>query len=191
MFESHITVNMNRNKFKSICKRLNITPICIKDDTGSKLSTQLMTRKFHYHNCVPDVIQEVLDLSSEFTDVVRRKIEVILGKSNNINEIGVPILYYEYHLKYNIPSQHIDEFKKLVDQCGCHTAKNIFKQGVHKHNTRQIRFVTARSESAMNLARDTLSKYPQMGTMMEAVIYDDNPTIDSEWVCDCPLKVIK
>lgn len=188
MFESHITVTgIGRDKFRALCKKLRTTAICISDDTGSHLSRQLMTRRFHNTDDYQLAIDETFQLACKFDNVIRRKVEYILGRATVIPP-NLPIKYYEYHLKYEVPSDRLSYFKDVVESLGCHTAKNVFKQSVVRY-TNPTRFVTCRSEDRMKKVILALTEFKACGRMQEIVVFDDNDTIDSKWVCDCPLKV--
>lgn len=186
MFESHITVSDidSPAHFFETCQRLRVKPVIIENDTGSSEPRQVMTAKFHKTNSVEDAMQEVSVLAHGLRPfgVIRRKLEYI--------GIIDPHLYLEFHSKYAVSNERLDEFVADVASLGGHTATNINKpapQGAYV-------FATFRSPDLFDRAVGplTIRWGRAINTIKECVVFDDNPSIDSLWHCmECPLKTLK
>lgn len=180
IYESHITVNMPRNEFLAICRDNSLKPIHITEDTGSS-HEQFMTARFH--RCEDDDIA-ILNanlIAEKFKKrVTRTKVELILGKSD---EIPKKHLYLEFHAKFLLFSGEEQKFRDVAAEAGLHTARNALKSSWY-------RFATSRSEAAIRQGIDKLvaAKFRLMSLIRECVVYDSNPSVDDLWVCDCPLK---
>ena len=136
----------------------------------------MMTAKFHKTDSYDTAFNEMISLSLNFKNVIRKKLEVI-GKSK------IDCKYEEFHSKFEVPQTQSQQFLDLVLNLGSHTAKNIAKKTEH-------RFVSSRN---FLIHQNTISilkkKFKFLGTIHEYVVFDDNPNIDDRWVClDCPLK---
>lgn len=186
MYESHVTVvGIGDDEFKDACRTLGVKPVIIEDDTGSP-HRQVMTARFHKTADRFVAEAEMLAVADHFGPaVIRRKLEKIVGKRGAVPEH----LYLEFHLKYEVPEDAVGEFTRTVLGCGGHTARNAAAPGppgvVH-------RFATARSEEAVRGLSDGLSGYVRIQSLMECVVFDDNPELDSGWSCsmECPIKEI-
>ena len=168
MYESHITINgLEDEDFKTICKRLGVRPVIIENDTGSN-TRQLMTARFHKTNSQQQATQEMEAIASNFKNVVRRKLEKIIGKTDTIPDH----LYLEFHLKYEVKESQLDQFVKTVIKAGGHTSKNVVKQS---------QFATARNKETYFRLKNDLRNYRKINGIMECVVFDDNPNIDVGW----------
>lgn len=185
MFESHITITgFADSSFQSLCRNIGVKPVIITDDTGSSLR-QLMTAKFHKTNNFEEAKNEMFQIASYFSKhVIRHKLEKIVGKHSQIP----PHKYLEFHSKYEIPYNQISEFTDIVIKSGGHTSQNILK--INPNNQKTFRFATARNIGVYQKMTQNLHKYQRINSIMECVVYDDNPYIDKNWHgCDsCQLK---
>lgn len=191
MFESHVTIEkVNKEYFIDICHKIGVKPVIIKDDTGSHITTQMMTAKFHKTDDLVTAISEMFSISECFDGVIRRKLEFIIPNSDEIpKEIKKRIKYFEYHLKYSVPKNSVDFFRNMVKECGGHSSRNIAKDTRNDYV-----FATARE---IEVKHELIRKLGYAGfdlgwVIREAVIYDDNEDMDSNWRCyECPLKRIE
>lgn len=172
MFESHITViGIEDAEFVSLCRQIGVKPIIIDRDTGSLNRRQMMTAKFHFTNDQKKALAEMHNISANFC-VVRHKLEYIVkwGKEKLPDH-----KYLEFHTKYELQPDQIDEFIKRVSDLGGHSSCNVLKQDQCYY------FMTARTRESWKKLIDGLKDYNRINTIMECVVYDDSPDIDSGW----------
>jgi len=179
MFESHITVE-NEIGFVEKCKLNNIKSVLIANDSGSNYINQSMTASFHKTNDFEFAFQQMKKISSLFKNVIRNKLEKIVSKKTKIN---FDYKYKEFHSKFIIKDFQHDEFLHIILSNGGHTSTNLSKGS-------NFRFFTTRDEKLHDFILKKLkSKFEYLGTIREVVVYDDNPNIDSNYICkECPLK---
>lgn len=179
MYESHITVSEDEN-FIDICNFKKLKYVIIGDDTSSHMKNQRMTAVFHKTNDYEKAFCQMNEIASNFKNVIRRKLEKIVSKQTVID---FEYKYKEFHSKFEINSEEESEFLDIILSGGGQTSKNISKGS-------NFRFFTTRDEFLHDkiLAKLKLS-FNYLGTIREVVVYDDNPSIDSGYMCqDCLLK---
>lgn len=177
MYETHVTVESNYDEFIEICTLNKLKPVVITDDTGSLMSEQKMTSKFH--NCdYETAYSEMNNIANLFKKVIRKKLEKIISKNTIID---FDFKYKEFHSKFEVIDH--DFFKDIVLKNGGHVSVNKIKGN-------NFRFFSTRDEIKHNKILNLLIPYfKYLGTIRECVVYDDNESIDSNWRCqDCPLK---
>lgn len=183
IFESHVTVDCSEDEFKKICERLGVRPLIIEMDTGSDYKTQMMTRKFH-KGSEQDAKREMDFIASQFSSVVRRKLEMIIGKETTIPDH----LYQEFHAKFEVPLDKVYHFLLQVSELGGHSSRNSLKldagSGLVYH------FATARDLDHMRrIVFELKHQYNLVSTIRECVVFDDNQGMDSNWSCsECLIK---
>ncbi len=180
MFESHVTVEMDKSDFFAICEKINVKAVVIEEDTGSDACVQMMTAKFHKTEDSDIAMSEMHQIASNFPNIIRRKLERIVGKRS----FSMDCKYEELHSKFVVPVDKSKEFVDRVLSLGGHTALNVLRQG--------FRFVTSRNYFDHQKLIDVLkNEFELLGTIREFVLFDDNPLLDSNWRCfECPLKVM-
>ncbi len=185
MFESHITVShIDDEHFKRACSKLGVKPVIIENDTGSH-QRQLMTAKFHHTTDQLAALAEMYELADQLalvSYVKRRKLELILGKRY---EFPLPKhLYLEFHLKYEVDPECLEEFREAVKALGGHTATNVAKDSKYQ-------FASTRTQLGYFKLLKGLSAYKRVSVIRECVVFDDNQTLDSGWCgCECGIKVV-
>lgn len=189
MYESHITVEMNREKFVSLCQKINVKPVIIEDDNGSSMPIQMMSAKFHKVDTQEEAIEEMNEIATIFGEcVIRRKLELILGQRKPPEQY----LYLEFHSKYLLSVSTIEQFQYLVVKCGGTYSKNTLK--VPEEKDKVFMFANARSGDVFSKLTGELQQLAKLvNTIRECVIYDDNPHIDSFYgnCGSCAIKEFK
>lgn len=187
MYESHVTVEgLTDETFLGICTELGVKPVIIESDTGSNVR-QMMTAKFHKTNNLLEAKHSMYQIGARFgKGVIRHKLEEIIGRRSELPDHE----YLEFHLKYEIHLDEIEEFVDMVLWSGGHTAKNTLKQTSNPKTV--YHFATARDLDAYNRLLVNLRDYRRLNGIMECVVFDDNPQIDSNWYgCDgCAFKTV-
>lgn len=173
-YESHVTVSgMEAEEFADICKKIGVKPILIEMDSGAGYLPQMMTGKFHRCNR-RQAQAEMEDIASHFSNVVRKKLEFIVGKRTALPEH----LYLEFHAKFEMAVEQLQGFVDTVHALGGHTSQNVLKTAEHN---KVFHFVTTRDKEHMRSLVAALAEYKLMNTIMECVVFDDNPKIDVNW----------
>lgn len=177
MFESHITVNgIEEELFVLNCIKIGVKPILIERDSGSDFKSQMMTGRFHFTDDMAVAKHEMEVIASQFSFVLRKKLEWIVGKSKAFPEH----LYQEFHAKFLMPSHKWPSFVSQVFELGGHTSYNGNKQFDNDGNL--YYFATTRDRSLMRKIVKTLSsQYKLVNTIMECVVFDTNPEVDVHW----------
>jgi hypothetical protein len=183
LYESHITVDgMSPEEFSCLCIANKLKPVFIVNDTGSN-QDQMMTAKFHRVQSREAAISQMDDIASLFSVVVRRKLELVIGRQSP----PIDYLYLEFHSKYLIHQHDTDCFLDIILSAGAHTSTNAFKLSAEKDLF--YRFMTTRDPVKHAMVLRELKQFKLVNTIAECVVYDDNPNLDSNWSCfDCPLK---
>jgi len=181
MYESHITVTgMEDGEFVALCRKLNVKPVVIEDDTGSAGLRQMMTAKFHFTDDLERAMAEMETIAANFCTVLRRKLEYIVKRGKD------PLpehKYLEFHTKYELDHDQVESFVTKVASLGGHTSRNVLKHPSKPSHC--YHFATARSRETWQAMLGSLLEYQRVNTIMECVVYDDAPDIDSAWApCD-------
>lgn len=188
MYESHVTVDdIEEEDFLTICKRIDVKPILIEMDSGAGFLPQMMTGKFHKTDDVNVAKREMDFIASQFSSVIRKKLELIVGKRTELPEH----LYLEFHSKFEIPNNRIYHFLLTVAELGGHTSVNSLKLKSESGNS--YHFATSRDRQTMRkMITELTGQFNLVNTIMECVIYDDNPELDLNWQgChDCLIKAV-
>lgn len=179
MYESHVTVDsISREDFLEVCRANKYKPVIIDYDTGSGVS-QMMTAKFHKTKVMEKALEEMHEISSRFASIVRLKLEKIIGRNTAMPDSH---LYMEYHSKYNVGYDKFHTFWQTVMESGLHMSQNSVKDP-------NFYFVTARTKEKHIEITKKLKDFLLIGTISECVVYDTNPSLDSNWECiECPIK---
>lgn len=180
MYESHITTECEKDEFINICNNNKLKSVIIANDTGSHLKNQQMTASFHKVKTYQEAYDQMISISKLFSDVIRMKLEKIVGKNTVID---FKYKYKEFHSKFKINKSQEIEFLDIIKKGFGNTSINLIKGD-------NFRFCTTRNEDLHNKTLPLLmDKFEYLGTIREVVVYDDNEFIDSNYICkDCPLK---
>lgn len=184
MYESHITVQgIDYEDFAAICSRLGLKPIHIQMDTAAGID-QMMSSRFH-KTTKDQALTELHGFADAFPGVIRRKLEMVIGKNT---PIPPDFLYREFHSKFLMREEALSTFLDFAVKSGVHTSRNASKPapgpGMVYH------FASTREEAPMTqFLRSLPEEYKFVNSIAECVIFDDNPSMDTNWNCfECPLK---
>lgn len=187
MYESHVTVEgIDQEAFEKICRTIGAKAVVIDMDTGSNMK-QMMTAKFHKTNDQFEALWDMTHIAAKFDHVIRRKLEYIIPKKHAPLP---PHKYLEFHAKYELEFDQLDEFIDKVREVGGHTSRNVLKQ--FADGDRCYHFATARHQEVWDKMLEILSPYKRVNGIRECVVHDDNPDLDTNWYgCNgCFLKRI-
>jgi len=200
LFEAHITVSpleaKQVSKFKELSQKLSVKTIEIALDRGSH-PVQPMTSSVHKGK-FEEVKQEVFDLAKKIASkkfqVTRVKIEA------HPDNLGVPEdnsflkkhsekNYFEYHLKILLVQEKTEELLKICEKHQVHLSNNAFKK-INPKLTEK--FVTSRvyalgkkeAQEKFNLLKQDIlkSKFEVLKEITEYCVYDDNVSLDDNWL---------
>lgn len=178
---------MDVNEFKVTCGYCGLHPIIIEHDSSSDSPVQMMTRRFHKTNYLDQAIREMLEDSLNLTNVIRRKVELILKADSPLPE---HYKYVEIHLKFNILPEDKEWFSYVVTSYHGHTSNNSLKDDTEV-------FATFRHDVLIaNFMYFWERQFPKRGEFIskirEVVLYDDNPELAGGWspCMDCLLKKV-
>ena len=119
-------------------------------------------------------------------NVIRRKLEKIIGKYSAIPKHE----YLEFHSKYEIVIDQIELFRDIVERNNGHTARNILKDSDNPNSV--FYFATTRTHENFKILTKALNRFKRLNSLMECVVYDDNPNVDSNWGClECGFKSLR
>lgn len=200
--EIHITVRCEDDqidRFKKVCKELEVKPIVLDLPTRDGNSMQDVMTSSHFFGTTTDAIQKAKELDHELQDrqfaVLRQKVETIpwhphapQTKTDEIHE-GC---YFECHIGVIMNTINLlrtpERLKTIAGNCGAKMSRNVFKTYDDGQYIQMVTMRTYGSRSDFDLDLEFLlnslesNGFEYEKVIREYSIYDTNVQHDIAWI---------